>query len=325
MKHHLADFLDRDDGHWTFTPNRQRYGQGIADAPDGSPDVVVATIGRDTTDWERVLDFPRLEELTLHEPSKEQFEAVGRLRSIRRLRVTHHRPKTIESLAAAVGVEEMILEYVSGFSDLSPLRALPRLRSVYFENLRRVKRFDGLAGCNELRYLAIHGTLDWDQPIHDFEFVEELPALEVLSAHSVRALAGPPVALPIARSTSLRRLRIMNQILTALDHAILEVGLPHVDGARFGPWELEYDKYHQVAQDDPRVEEARRAGRSVHQRYDGLISVADPETAWFRPTGRGARRFRRNGTKANERRCADVTARYDDLKDEARRLLGEAS
>ncbi|MCK5943406.1 MAG: leucine-rich repeat domain-containing protein [Planctomycetes bacterium] len=325
MKHHFADFLDREGGYWTITPNHERYRQGIADVPDGSPEVVVATIGKATPNWERVFDFPNLEELTLHEPSQEQFAAVGRARSVRRLRVTHHRAKTIEPLAEAAGVEELILEYLSGFSDLSPLRQLPKLRSLYIENLRKVECFDGLAGCSALQYLSIRGTADWDQPIRDLDFVAGLPALEVLAAHMVRVIAKPPTALPIARAKSLRRLRMHNQLLSAQDHAILEVGLPHVDGTQFGPWEIWFENYFDVDEHDPRLAAARAAGHGVVKRYNGKYGVPDPDSGWFQPTGRGARRFRQNGSKANDEKCRSVAARYDELKAEARRLLGTAN
>ncbi|WP_295152734.1 hypothetical protein [uncultured Campylobacter sp.] len=69
------------------------------------------------------------------------------------------------------------MEYVSGFCDLSPLRELKSLRSAHFENLRRASDFSGLSGMASLRYLCINGTLDWDQPIVDFEFLKGLCSL----------------------------------------------------------------------------------------------------------------------------------------------------
>ena len=77
-------------------------------------------------------------------------------------------------------MRELVLEYVSGFYDLSPLKELKSLKSAHFENLRRVSDFSGLSGIASLRYLGINGTLDWDQPIKDFEFLRDLGALEAL-------------------------------------------------------------------------------------------------------------------------------------------------
>jgi hypothetical protein len=77
MRHHFGDFLDRESGHWNMTPNRARYGQDPERFADGDPAVTAATIGKDTADWRRIATFPNLVELTLHEPSATQLEAVG--------------------------------------------------------------------------------------------------------------------------------------------------------------------------------------------------------------------------------------------------------
>ena len=84
-------------------------------------------------------------------------------------------------LAGEVNLEELILEYVSGFSDLAPLRKLKKLKSVHFENLRRVNDFSTLSGTESLRYIYINGTFDWSQPVEDFDFLSELPNLEIFA------------------------------------------------------------------------------------------------------------------------------------------------
>ena len=48
-------------------------------------------------------------------------------------------------------------------------------------NLRRVSDFGVLSGITRIQYLSIYGTLDWKQPISDFEFLRGLPSLEVLA------------------------------------------------------------------------------------------------------------------------------------------------
>lgn len=70
--------------------------------------------------------------------------------------------KNTNFLAELPLLQELVLEYVSGFCDLSPLRELKSLRSAHFENLRIVSDFSGLSGIASLRYLCISGTLDWD-------------------------------------------------------------------------------------------------------------------------------------------------------------------
>jgi hypothetical protein len=127
MRHHFADFLGREDGYWTMVPNRERYVHGIEDVPAGSPKVRIVTIGKRDRSWSRALTLPNLEELTLHEPTKEQLAAVGSLGTVKRLRVTHARPQTIEFLAPMVALEELVL--ISGWqaqSGTATERAVPR-------------------------------------------------------------------------------------------------------------------------------------------------------------------------------------------------------
>src|SRR5271166_4023964 len=141
MRHHFGDLLDRDGGYWTILPNKDRYAFCIGDVPVGSKEVTIVTIGKADKNWSRALTLPNLEELTLHEPTKEQLDAIGEIHSVTRLRITHARPRTIEFIQSMTAVEELVLEYVSGFSDLSPLQALKRLRALHLENLRRVANF----------------------------------------------------------------------------------------------------------------------------------------------------------------------------------------
>ena len=128
MRHHFGDMLDRDGGYWTIVPNRERYAYRFGDVPAGSKEVTIVTIGKDDANWSRALTLPNLEELTLHEPTVEQLGAIGELHLLKRLRITHAHPRTIEFIRTLLGLEELVLEYVSGFNDLSPLQCLKRLR-----------------------------------------------------------------------------------------------------------------------------------------------------------------------------------------------------
>lgn len=165
MKHHFSDSLDREGDYWTVVPNQERYAYRIGDTPVGSEQIKIATIGSADESWRNVFTFPALEELTLHEPSHEQLLAISELSILKRLRITHARPKAIDFISSLPDLEELVLEYVSGFSDLAPLRSLTKLRSLHLENLRRVHDFSGLSGISSLKYLSIDGTLDWKQPI----------------------------------------------------------------------------------------------------------------------------------------------------------------
>jgi hypothetical protein len=89
MKHHFGDLLDRDGDYWTIVPNVERYAHRIGETPAGSEQILVATIGSADEAWRNVFSFPNLEELTLHEPSHEQLQAVAELTALKRLRITH--------------------------------------------------------------------------------------------------------------------------------------------------------------------------------------------------------------------------------------------
>src|ERR1700744_4152900 len=150
MKHHFADLLDRSDDYWTIVPNMERYAYTAkAELPDKSL-VRILTISKTHDHWRQAFDCPNLEELTLNDPSKEQLSAMSHFRAIRRLRISYLRTPTIDFIAHCPNVEGLGLEYVSGFSDLSPVRELKRLKSLHLENLRGGSSFAGLRGMKSL-------------------------------------------------------------------------------------------------------------------------------------------------------------------------------
>ena len=240
MKHHFGDFLDRTGDYWTTIPNRERFAF-IADFEISNKDEVkILTISKHQhrLHWEQIFNFPNLEELTLHDPSKEQVQAIRKLTNIKRLRVTFFRATDIEFIGDLLNLEELILEYVSGFSDLTPLLKLTKLKSLHFENLRRVSDFDGLQGLNSLRYLHIDGTLDWNQPIESFEFVKGLPNLEVFSLGFITNKTEYPAFLPLLQLKKLKKIKIVRDTFKSNEFAFLQVALPDVEGS---DWNLFWD------------------------------------------------------------------------------------
>lgn len=326
MRHHFGDSLDREGDYWTTIPNRERYAYLIGDVPAGSPDVTIVTIGKEDENWSRALTLPNLEELTLHEPTPEQIQAIGGLHSLKRLRITHARPRTIEFLKSMSGVEELVLEYVSGFGDLSPLQGLKRLRSLHIENLRRVSSFSGLSGIESLRYLAIHGTLDWKQPIAEFEFLAGLPGLEVMALWQIICQKAYPALLPAIGLRSLKKLKLHGSYLAAEEYALLEAGLPGVEGAAWGPFRtIAYSQINLPASDiraqlPPEVIRANHPEVTIC--YDGRREIDDPDTRWFEFTGKGAGRVKCGSPKA-EQRCAEYAQTYEAMKQAAKKLIDE--
>lgn len=231
MKHHFGDMLDRSGGHWSFVPNAQRYAFHMPEWTSGQKLVSVATISSEDSDWELISTFPNLEELTLHSPSHEQIAFVSNLWRIKRLRITHARPKNLEFITRLQNLEEVILEYVSGFNDVSPLGELSKLKALHIENVRRVSDFSGIKNARNLAYLSIDGTFDWAQPIESFDFLGSLASLEYLRLMNVRP---PKISEPLA---SLLKLGNLAKIMVGMSTFPLEVfawlqaKIPQVEGA----------------------------------------------------------------------------------------------
>jgi hypothetical protein len=282
MKHHFGDFLDRTNDYWTTVPNRERFAF-IADFEITNKDEVkILTISKTQKNihWEQIFECPNLEEITLHDPSKEQVQAIRELTKIKRLRITFFRAKDIEFIGDLHHLEELILEYVSGFSDLTPLSKLTKLKSLHLENLRGVSNFDGLKGIECLRYLHIDGTLDWKQPIEDFNFLKGLPSLEVLAFGFVINKSNFPAFLPILELKKLEKIRIGMATFDTKEYAFLQTALPNVLCGHFGDvaWEPCYqisDGYmhfigkgaRNVKLDSPKVDEKIQAFKQKYEEY----------------------------------------------------------
>jgi Leucine-rich repeat (LRR) protein len=328
VRHHFGDLLDRDGGYWTVIPNRERYAHRIGDVPAGSPEITIVTIGKDDEHWSRALTLPNLEELTLHEPTLEQLLAVGKLRSVKRLRITHARPRTIDFIGSMVGVEELVMEYVSGFNDLAPLGNLKNLRSLHMENLRRVSDFSGLSAATNLKYLAVYGTTDWQQPIDDFEFLRGLTRLEVVALWQVVCRDPYPAMLPVLSLKNLKKLRIYGSYLATEEYALLEEGLHGVEGATWGPYRTVATSRLELPSDDFRnhlpVELIRAQHPEVLVRYDGKRLIEDPDSRWFEFTGRGAGKVKCSSSTA-EARCRERAEQYDQMKKRARSIINNKS
>ncbi|MGB4844148.1 MAG: hypothetical protein WBP16_06770 [Ferruginibacter sp.] len=324
MKHHFGDSLDRDGDYWTVIPNRERYTYSINGIPSGSKEIAVATIGKDDKNWERIFTFPNLEEVTLHEPNKAQLEKISQLWNIKRLRITHARPKDIDFLSSLVNIEELVMEYVSGFSDLSPLRAMKKLKSLHLENLRKVTDFDGLVGIESLRYLRIDGTLDWKQPIVNFEFLRGLPNLEVLSFFQVINKSEFPAFLPALSLKKLKKLNTSSNMFDAKEYALLSVGLQDVVGTSWEAYSRYAYSHLPLSKDDVRYHLPDDIIRKNHPdiliSYTGERLINNPQDEWFEFTGKSAGRVK-CGSPESEEKCATYAQLFESMKLVARSVI----
>lgn len=282
MKHHFSDFLDREGQYWTMVPNADRFIYTIDKISEDKESIKTITTGKGDMQWQQIFEFPDLEELTLHEPSKEQLKSITELSQLKRLRITHARPDNIDFIAALVNLEEVVFEYVSGFSDLSPFNNLNKIKSLHFENLRRVNDFGGLKGLDSLKYLYIDGTLDWNQPIDNFTFLEGLPNLEVFSLGWITNRSDYPALASIVNLKKLKKISIIRNTFPTKEYAFLEVALPGVQGAS---WDLWWE-------------------------YGG----------WLDFLGKRAGKMKCNNTDL-KKKCEEFSHKYEEMKKEAEALI----
>lgn len=326
MKHHFADLLDRNGDYWSIIPNSDRYEYNVCDIPSGAKEIRVITITKEDSNWEVIFTLPNLEELTLHEPNKDQLVSVSKLWNLKRLRITHARPKDIEFIGALTNLEELILEYVSGFSDLSPLSNLPKLKSIHFENLRKVSDFKGLSGIGSLKYLNIDGTFDWKQPISNFEFLYGLPNLEVLALGQVINKTPYPALLPALSLKKLKYFRTSWTMLEAEEYALLEVGLPNVEGTVRGPYTRFAYSSIRLPSDDIRAHLSDDVIKKNHPEviidYAGERSIKDPNDTWLEFTGKKAGRTKVGSPKEQQNLEAYIN-KYNEMKIKAKQIVLE--
>ena len=328
MKHHFGDFLDRTGNYWTTIPNRDRFAF-IADFKIGNKDEVkILTISKnqEKEHWKQVFDCPNLEELTLHDPSKEQIQAIGKLTNLKRLRVTFFRAKDIEFISDLHNLEELILEYVSGFSDLSPLSKLKKLKSLHFENLRKVQNFDGLSGLESLKYLSINGTFDWKQPIDNFEFLKGLPNLEVLALIWVINKSPFPAFKPIITLKNIKKINIIPNMFSTEEFAYLETALPNVEGAIWKPYTKVVDGYmgmKVLPKKDRRSKLSDELLKKNHPEVkiiNGNRMIKESNPGWFEFLGKGAGKVKCNNPLAEEK-CTDFAKKYIEMKKNAKSII----
>lgn len=253
MKHHFADLLDRSGGYWTITPNAERWSCHYSDVADAPVDTTRLTLTRSDSNWKRALGLAQLVELTLHEPDQAQLEALADFRGLTVLRISHARPKTLAMIVGLSQLRELVLEYVSGVSCLSPLGQLPALQALHMENLRRVSDFSGLAGSRSLRHVAIVGTPDWKQPVDDFGFLGTIPTLESLELCWVKAPSASPVLASLLALERLAKLEIAMGDLPLEEFAWLQARLPHVAGAVRSAFVHSAGQLHAISDEDVRA------------------------------------------------------------------------
>ena len=324
MKHHFGDFLDRAGDYWKMTPNKDRYQLMLDNFPVLDSSIESITISKKHTNWREILGLKNLEELTIHEGTKEQFEAIKELKHLKRLRITHLRPKEITPISELVNLEELVLEYVSGFSDLLPLSKLENLHSLHLENLRSVRDFSPLTKISNLKYLYIDGTIDWKQPVDNFTFLNEMQKLEVFSLGQVMCKADYPIFLGLIKLNNLKKVKIFNYMFPTEEYAFLQEAIPSIEGTQWEPISIFPNRYKSIEKDDQKMKLSKEdfITRYPNSRVypDGRREISDPNYEEFSFLGKKAGSIKCNSKNA-EKKCEEFTMKYEAMKVKARNFL----
>lgn len=151
MKQEIEGLLGKIDHYWKIVPTHHTASYSVEKEIVDVKSVKVLTISKHHQNWKIIFECPSLEEIHLDQPSTEQVQVISELKDVKRLRIKSFRTKDINFVRALKNLEEISLEYVSGFSDLSPLQSLPKLKALHLENLKKVSSFDGLKGIKSLK------------------------------------------------------------------------------------------------------------------------------------------------------------------------------
>jgi hypothetical protein len=175
-----------------------------------------------------------------------------------------------------------------------------------------------------LKYLAIYGTTDWQQPIDGFEFLRGLRQLEVFAMWEVKCLSAYPATLPAVNLQQLKKLHLHGRYLATEEYALLEEALKGVEGANWGPYRSVATAQLELSRDDIRAHLPAEVIRARHPEvsvdYKGKRMIDDPASAWFEFTGRGAGRVKCSSPNAYAR-CREQSERYVTMKERARALI----
>lgn len=181
-----------------------------------------------------------------------------------------------------------------------------------------------LAGATNLKYLAVYGTLDWNQPIDNFEFLRFLPQLEVFALWWVVCMAPYPAMLPALSLQKSKKLSIHPGNLATEEYALLEGGTERSRGGDVGAISCPRLPADRAPEGRPKGTPSggshSRAPPGVSVHYDGKCVIDDPDSRRFEFTGKGNRSVKCSSATAGAR-CREHSERYEAMRKRARALI----
>jgi len=181
------------------------------------------------------------------------------------------------------------------------------------ENLRRVRNFEGLSGCERLKCLSIYGTLDWKQPIENLDFLKGLPELEYIDFGFINFLSSFPIFEPLTSMKKLDEIRLGLDATTLENFAYLEAKLPNIRGAKRLPYRIIEEHNRKINPIDVRAKMPLEEFKAIP---DAFLSDEGErfiyEAAQLFLLGKGTRYYSGPMEKIM-RRCNDHKTKYDKL------------
>lgn len=172
--------------------------------------------------------------------------------------------------------------------------------------------------------MNIDGTLDWKQPISNFEFLRGLPNLEIFSLGQVINKSPYPALLPALSLKKLKKFSVTWTMLEAEEYALLEIGMPQVEGAVRGPFTSFAYSTIQLSNNDVRAhlpdEEIKKNHPEVNIYYNGERHIDDPNDTWLEFTGKKAGKTKVGSPKEKEK-CEAYAAKYELMKEKAKQVI----
>ena len=137
---------------------------------------------------------------------------------------------------------------------------------------------------------------------------------------------SPAALLPALSLKKLKAIRVTWTMLQAEDYALLEVGLPHVDGTQIGPYTIFPYSTIPLHKDDIRWRLSDDVIKENHKDvciyYNGTRHIDDPNDIWVNFTGKKSG-ITKVGSKNEKARCDAFTQKYDVMKANAQKLIDE--
>lgn len=196
--------------------------------------IFVATRGT-AANLERLAEATRIEVVWASPVTQALLDILTRLPRLRAVYLLNAGKVDFAPLGRLISVEHLLISWAKQLSDVSWLDQLPKLRTLYLEDMKRLD-LDTLPALPKLQALQIGGTMWSRLDVRSLEPLARLPALQYLALSNMKPLDGS--LTPLHALTALRELSLPN-FFEVEECARLAAALPHTRGSVLTPFYME--------------------------------------------------------------------------------------